>query len=74
MYFLPHARFGRLSSFLPPVVYMMSSWFALRVVEGHTGFLPFALLPFVAAFYIRSFALRGIRLEDMILSAFFLRG
>lgn len=63
--------FGRLSSFLPPIVYMMSSWFALRVVEGHTGFLPFALLPFVAAFYIRSFASDGIRLKDIILSAFF---
>ncbi len=55
MYYLARVmKFGRFSSFLPPVVYIMSSWWGLRISEGHTGFLPFALLPFVAAFYIRA--------------------
>lgn len=45
---------GRVSSFLPAVIFMTSSWYALRVTEGHTGFLAFALLPSSAAFYIKS--------------------
>ena len=55
MYFLSRTLgYGRVSSFVPPAVYMASSWFTLRVTEGHTGFLPFALLPFITAFFIRS--------------------
>lgn len=46
---------ARLSSLTPAVIFMMSSWFALRISEGHSSFLPFALLPFVAAMYIKSF-------------------
>lgn len=46
---------GRMSSLAPAIIFIMSSWFALRISEGHSSFLPFALLPFVAAFYIKSF-------------------
>lgn len=45
---------GRVSSYLPPVVFILSSWYALRAAEGHTVFFPLALMPFVAAFYIRA--------------------
>lgn len=70
MYFLSRTLgLGRLSSLLPPVVYIMSSWYALRVTEGHSGFLPFALLPFVVAFYVKSIEERSIRC--LILSALF---
>ncbi|MBI2400146.1 MAG: hypothetical protein HYV23_03690, partial [Deltaproteobacteria bacterium] len=32
---------ARLSSLAPAVIFMMSSWFALRISEGHSSFLPF---------------------------------
>ncbi|OGP14830.1 MAG: hypothetical protein A2052_08375 [Deltaproteobacteria bacterium GWA2_54_12] len=50
---------ARLSSLVPSVIFMMSSWFALRISEGHSSFLPFALLPFVVAMYIKSFSERN---------------
>lgn len=46
---------GRIASLAPAIIFIMSSWFALRISEGHSSFLPFALLPYVAAFYIKSF-------------------
>ncbi len=39
---------------LAAVIFMLSSWFALRVRVGHTTFFPFALLPFVFYFYLKS--------------------
>lgn len=45
---------ARVSSLVPAIIFIMSSWFALRISEGHSSFLPFALLPYVAAFYIKS--------------------
>lgn len=55
MYFLSRTLgYGRVSSFVPPAVFMASSWFTLRATEGHSGFLPFALLPFIIAYFIRS--------------------
>lgn len=70
MYFLSRTLgLGRLSSYLPPVVYIVSSWYALRITEGHSGFLPFALLPFVIAFYIRANEGRGIK--EYVLAGFF---
>ena len=72
MYFLARTiGLSRISSFLPPVVFIFSSWFVLRATEGHLVFLPFAFLPFVAAFYIRSFE-KGRALPNIILSALFL--
>lgn len=46
----------RVASLVPAIVFMASSWFSLRISEGHSSFLPFALMPFVAAMYIRSFS------------------
>ncbi|MBI5643472.1 MAG: hypothetical protein HY954_08365 [Deltaproteobacteria bacterium] len=70
MYFLSRTLgLGRWSSYLPPVVYIISSWYALRITEGHSGFLPFALLPFVIAFYVRSIEGQGVK--NLVLSGFF---
>lgn len=64
--------FERASSLVPPAVFMASSWFTLRVTEGHAGFMQFALLPFVVAFYLRSMEARGpLALRPMALAAFF---
>ncbi|MBI4950110.1 MAG: hypothetical protein HY955_08205 [Deltaproteobacteria bacterium] len=60
---------GRLSALFPPVAYIMSSWYALRITEGHSGFLPFALLPYVVAFYVKSVENRSIK--SFILSGLF---
>ncbi len=39
---------------LAAVIFMLSSWFALRVRVGHTTFFPFALLPWAFYFYLKS--------------------
>ena len=44
----------RASSLVPAVIFMTSSWFALRISEGHSSFLPFSLMPLVAAMYVKS--------------------
>ncbi len=49
----------RLASLVPAIIFMTSSWFSLRISEGHSSFLPFALMPFVAAMYIKSFGERN---------------
>jgi len=75
MYFLSRTLgFGAVSSFVPPAVFMASSWFTLRVTEGHTGFLPFALLPFVTAFFLRALSSGGFRqaLRPIAAAAFFM--
>lgn len=71
MYYLSRVLgFGKISSYLPPVIFMLSSWYALRISEGHSGFLPFALLPLIIAFYLKSIDEKG-RPKNFILSGFF---
>lgn len=75
MYFLSRTLgFGTVSSFVPPALYMASSWFTLRVTEGHTGFLPFALLPFIIAFFLKSLDAQGWKpaLKPLAAAAFFM--
>ena len=52
--FLAARKLGcsHLASVLAAVVFMFSSWFAARVVVGHTTFFPFALLPLAFFFYL----------------------
>ena len=47
---------NNMASFFAAVVFMFSSWFAVRVVVGHTTFFPFALLSFAFLFYLNSAA------------------
>lgn len=42
------------SSFLPPIVFMLGSTYALRVQAGHSVWLPIALVPFVFLFFRKS--------------------
>ncbi|MBI1910713.1 MAG: hypothetical protein HYS21_01795 [Deltaproteobacteria bacterium] len=73
MYFLSRTLgFGRYSSFAAPIIFMLSSWYPLRISEGHSGFMPFALLPLVAAFYIRANEAGSFKIRPLILSAVFL--
>ncbi|CAG1066848.1 hypothetical protein BAC1_02487 [uncultured bacterium] len=75
MYFLSRTLgFGRVASFVPPAVYMASSWFTLRVTEGHTGFLPFVFLPFITAYFLRSLDSPGWQkaLRPIAAASFFL--
>ncbi len=56
MYFLAkELKITGYAAFIPPVVFMMSSWYALRVLVGHTTFFPFALLPWAVYFYLKSY-------------------
>ena len=63
MYFLGMAGFYKLSrqlgisygsSFLPPVVYMLSSYLALHFAAGHIPFHYFAVFPWLMFFYKKS--------------------
>ncbi|MBI3036132.1 hypothetical protein HYY73_00010 [Candidatus Woesearchaeota archaeon] len=42
------------ASVLAAAAFMFSSWFAVRVVVGHTTFFPFALLPLAFLFYLNA--------------------
>ncbi len=49
-----------LASVFASVVFMGGSWFAVRVVVGHTTFFPFALLPLVFLFYLNAVSAQGL--------------
>ncbi len=60
---------------LAAVIFMLSSWFALRVRVGHTTFLPFALLPFALYFYLKSLQKpRWLAAASLTLAIMFLSG
>src|SRR3989338_7200733 len=46
------------------VVFMFSSWYAARVVVGHTTFFPFALMPFAFLFYLNAASLEPVALAS----------
>ena len=46
------------------VVFMFSSWYASRVVVGHTTFFPFALMPFAFFFYLNAASLEPVALAS----------
>lgn len=81
--FLAARKLGcsHLASAFASVVFMCSSWFAVRVVVGHTTFFPFALLPLVFLFYLSSAAagllaqkVRWAVAAAIVLSVMFLSG
>ncbi len=39
-------------AYVTAIIFMFSSWFAARVLVGHTTFFPFALLPWAFLFYL----------------------
>lgn len=45
---------GKISSFLPPIIFMMSSWFPLRMNAGHTLYFAMAFFPYAFLFYLKS--------------------
>ncbi len=49
-----YLKFGTYSSFLPSIVYFLSSWFALRMNAGHLLYMSLALLPYVFLFYLKA--------------------
>ncbi|HLD42713.1 MAG TPA: hypothetical protein VJB08_01860 [Candidatus Nanoarchaeia archaeon] len=49
-------KLRRFSSYLAPILFMLSSAFANRVVAGHTLYFSMAFLPFVFYFYLRSYS------------------
>ncbi|MBI2664567.1 hypothetical protein HYX10_04475 [Candidatus Woesearchaeota archaeon] len=63
------------SSALAAVIFMLSSWFAARVVVGHTTFFPFALLPWAFYFYLKSLAAwKWLMAAAAVLAVMFLSG
>ncbi len=63
-----HFKLAPFSSYLPAIIWMLSSWFASRMFVGHALYLSFTLLPYVFLFYLKS--LRKIKF--VIISAMFL--
>lgn len=45
---------SRLAAVFASVTFLFSSWYAARVVVGHTTFFPFGLMPFAFLFYLNS--------------------
>jgi len=48
-------KLNGISSYLPPIVFMLSSLYALHVAEGHTEWFTMAVIPWLFYFYIKSF-------------------
>tara|TARA_Y100000310_G_C20653060_1_gene800537 strand:+ start:218 stop:2026 length:1809 start_codon:yes stop_codon:yes gene_type:complete len=48
-----HFKLGKFSSYLPAVIYIFSSWFTLRMLAGHTIYMPMAFIPYVFLFYLK---------------------
>jgi len=62
-------------SALAAVAFMLSSWYAVRVVVGHTTFFPFALMPWTLFFYLKSLQSRKWLVAAAItLASMFLAG
>jgi len=45
---------GKISSFLPPIIFMLSSWFPLRMNAGHSLYFAMAFFPYAFLFYLKS--------------------
>jgi len=45
-------KLGRLSSYLPPFIFMLSGWYPLHLTVGHVGFMAFVYLPYIVYFYL----------------------
>ena len=48
-----HFKLGKISSYLPPIIYIFSSWFTLRMLVGHTIYMPMAFIPYIFLFYLK---------------------
>ena len=57
-----------ISCYIPAFIFMLSSWFIMHILVGHTLYLTMAYLPFIFLFYLKSLN----KLKYVILSALFL--
>ena len=63
-----HWGLAKYSSYLPSIVFFLSSWFFLRMAEGHTLYLTIAFVPWVFLFY-----LKGIKnIKYLVIASIFL--
>jgi len=60
----------RYSSYLPPFIFWLSSFFALHFTIGHYGYWEFCWLPYVFLYYLK--CLRSFKIKYLLLSSFFL--
>ncbi len=49
-----YLKIGKYSSYLPPIVYMLSSIFILHVAEGHVEWITMAFIPWIFLFFLKS--------------------
>ncbi len=47
-------QINKISAILSAVIFGLSGYFSLRIVEGHIALLTFALMPFILLFYLKS--------------------
>jgi hypothetical protein len=61
-----------LAAYFAPIIFMLSSWYALHTQAGHTTFFPFALLPFTFLFYLKALKNRKFSLLAALMLALML--
>ncbi len=55
MYFVSRQlNYGKHSSYIPSIIFFLSSWFALRTNVGHTIYFMMAFFPWIFFFYLKS--------------------
>jgi len=50
-----HLKIKTISCYIPPIIFMLSSWFMLHLFVGHTLYLTMVYLPFALLFFLKSF-------------------
>jgi len=48
-----HFGLSKWASYLPPLMFFLSSWYPLHLIEGHTIYVTYAYVPYVFLFYLR---------------------
>lgn len=75
MYFTSRQlKYGEYSSYLPAIVFFLSSWFALRANVGHTIYFSMAFFPWIFYFYLKSFEHLKYIIPAALFTAFLLFG
>ena len=60
MYWLSRLlRLSRLAAYLPGMIFLLNSSYALHLHEGHTWYLPYAYVPYAVIFYLKALERRA---------------
>lgn len=48
-------KMGKYSSYMPSIIFMLSTWYVSRMMVGHSLYMTMVYLPYIFLFYLKSF-------------------